>query len=77
MKTILVLECSCLEELAYMAIKVRDAYREVGRDVVAEGPEADSFRTNCGSKAAQFDAVAIEATAKIRCQMPGDSKGRC
>jgi hypothetical protein len=77
MKTILVLECSCLEELAYMAIKVRDAYREVGSDLAAQGAEAGSFRTTCGSKAAQFDAVATEAIAMIRCQMPGDFRGRC
>ena len=77
MKTVLVLECCCLEELAYMAIKVRDAYREVGSDADAQGPEADSFRSDCGSKAAQFDALATEATAKIRCKMPPDSKGQC
>ena len=64
MKTILVLECSCLEELAYMAIKVRDAYLEVGSDAAAQGPDADSFRINCGSKAAQFDAVATESLSE-------------
>ena len=50
------IQFSCLEELAYIAFKVRDAYRVAGAESELVG--------ECLCKAQEFNAIGIEALAK-------------
>lgn len=68
MNPTLTLEFSSLHELLVISIKIRDSYRSLATDPIAEG--CQDWARVCTEMANQMDCVAREARAYLAGQMP-------
>lgn len=75
MNPAITLEFSSLHELLVISIKLRDVYRSLSTDPIAEGDK--EWERTCNLMANQMDCIAKEARAYLGGQMPDRTHFLC